>query len=110
VIDIKIPSLRERKDDIPRLVEHFIKIIGPRLGKEITGIDDKAINVLFDYDWPGNVRELNNIYERAISLASASVLTEEDLPSEIKKDNDVLTGEDLSSEINKGDNREYTSP
>lgn len=110
VIDIKIPPLRERKDDIPRLVDHFIKIIGPRLGKEITGIDDKAMKVLFDYDWPGNVRELNNIIERAISLASGSVLTEEDLPAEIKKDNDVLTGEELPSEINKGENKEYLSP
>lgn len=122
VIDIEIPSLRERKDDIPRLVEHFIKIIGPRLGKNITGIDDKAMNILFDYDWPGNVRELNNIIERAINLTSGSILTEEDLPSEIKQDSliiepavntaiaNILTEENLLSEIKKEDNTEYISP
>jgi PAS domain S-box-containing protein len=88
VIDIDIPSLRERRDDIPMLVKHFIKIIGPRLGKNISAIDDEAMDVLLAYDWPGNVRELNNAIERAINLAGGNVLTKQTLPYEIKTGND----------------------
>lgn len=86
VIDIKIPPLRERKDDIPELVEHFIKIIGPKLSKKINGLDDRVMAVLSNYDWPGNVRELNNIIERAINIAQGNMVTVDDLPSEMKKD------------------------
>jgi PAS domain S-box-containing protein len=85
VIDIKIPPLRERKDDVPALVEHFIKIIGPKLGKTISGIDDRAMAALMHYNWPGNVRELNNVIERAINLARGNVLSLDDLPIEINK-------------------------
>lgn len=87
VIDIKIPSLCERKDDIPRLAEHFIKTIGAKLGKKVNDIDEKAMAVLFDYDWPGNVRELNNVIERAVNLVSGNILTVEELPPEMRKDN-----------------------
>lgn len=87
VIDIEIPPLRERKDDIPGLVEHFIKIIGPRLDKEINRVDPEAMEVLIDYDWPGNVRELNNVLERAVNIESGNVLTVDALPSDIIKDN-----------------------
>ena len=51
-MDIRIPPLRERKDDIPELVEHFIKTIGPKLGK-VLGNRDEAMNLLMNYDWPG---------------------------------------------------------
>ena len=88
VIDIDIPSLRERRDDIPMLVKHFIKIIGPRLGKNISAIDDEAMDVLLAYDWPGNVRELNNAIERAINLAGGNVLTKQTLPYKSKQSND----------------------
>jgi transcriptional regulator with PAS, ATPase and Fis domain len=86
VIDIEIPPLRERKDDIPGLVEHFIKIIGPKLGKEINRVDPEAMEVLIAYDWPGNVRELNNVLERAVNIASGNVLTVDALPADIRKD------------------------
>jgi transcriptional regulator with PAS, ATPase and Fis domain len=81
------------------LVEHFTKIIGPRLGKKISGIDKKAMNILLNYDWPGNVRELNNVIERAINLASGNMLTADDLPSKIKKSNEEylpLLGDSLN--------------
>ncbi len=76
--------MRERRDDIPLLVEHFIKIIGPRLGKVITDVDNEAMDGLLDYNWPGNVRELNNVIERAINLAGGNVLTLDILPFEIR--------------------------
>ena len=86
VIDIEIPPLRERNDDIPDLVEHFVRIIGPRLNREITQIDPKAMEILLDYDWPGNVRELNNVIERAVNIVSGDVLTVDALPPDIKED------------------------
>jgi transcriptional regulator with PAS, ATPase and Fis domain len=85
VINIKIPPLRERKDDIPRLVEHLIKTIAPKLGKEITHIGDNAMNMLLNYEWPGNVRELNNVIERAINLAEGNLLTLDAFALEVKK-------------------------
>lgn len=78
--------LIERKDDIPELVEHFIKITGPKLGKKINGIDRKAIQILLNYDWAGNVRELNNIIERAINLTEGNIITSVDLPLATKQD------------------------
>ncbi len=85
VIDINIPSLRERKDDLPQLVNYFIQTIAPRLGKSITGIDRSAMDILLDYQWPGNVRELSNVIERAINMASGEVLIGEDFPLEIAR-------------------------
>ncbi|MGE5543487.1 MAG: sigma-54-dependent Fis family transcriptional regulator [Bacillota bacterium] len=84
VIDIRIPPLRDRKDDIPILVEYFVKTIGPRLGKEITSVDDKVLETLSNYDWPGNVRELSNVIERAINISTGSTLTLDVIPLELK--------------------------
>lgn len=83
VIDIDIPPLRERKDDIPQLVEHFIKTISPRLGKSVTGIEGNALDLLLDYQWPGNVRELSNVIERAINMAAGELVSMDDLSPEI---------------------------
>lgn len=84
VMDIKIPPLKDRKDDIPGLVNHFIKSIGPKLGKSVSGIDNKAMAFLLNYDWPGNVRELSNAIERAINLSSKTLLTADDFPLEMR--------------------------
>ncbi len=73
VFPIKLPSLRERKEDIPDLVNHFIKRY------DIIGIHKEALKVLMEYDWPGNIRELQNVIERAAILAN-SLITREDLP------------------------------
>lgn len=83
VIDIDIPPLRERKDDIPQLVDHFIKTISPRLSKSVTGIERDALDVLLDYQWPGNVREVSNVIERAINMAGEELVCIEDLSPEI---------------------------
>ncbi|HOQ46628.1 MAG TPA: sigma-54 dependent transcriptional regulator [Bryobacteraceae bacterium] len=78
VIDIVIPPLRERREDIPLLARHFADRRSHELGKEILGISDAAMKVLLDYDWPGNVRELENAIERAIVTCSGSELGEKD--------------------------------
>jgi transcriptional regulator with PAS, ATPase and Fis domain len=75
VIPIELPPLRERRDDIPVLVEHFIEKHRQRCGKRIDGIDGDASQLLERHDWPGNVRELENTIERAVVLATGSMLT-----------------------------------
>jgi DNA-binding NtrC family response regulator len=75
VIPIEIPPLRERRDDIPILIEHFVEKHRQRTGKRIDRVDQAAIEALRKYDWPGNVRELENTIERAVVLATGPVLT-----------------------------------
>jgi DNA-binding NtrC family response regulator len=75
VIPIHIPPLRERRDDIPALVEHFVTKHAHRTGRRIERIDDGVLAALQQYDWPGNVRELENTIERAVVLSAGPVLT-----------------------------------
>lgn len=79
VVPIRVPSLRERKSDIPQLVKHFLNKYSTLLGKEITEISSYALEVLMDYDFPGNVRELENIIERGVALESSSIILPENL-------------------------------
>jgi two-component system, NtrC family, response regulator AtoC len=74
VIPIEIPPLRERREDIPGLVEHFLRKHAQRTGKRVNGIDDDAIAALRGHDWPGNVRELENTIERAVVLCGGPVI------------------------------------
>lgn len=80
VISISLPPLRERKEDINLLIEHFINKLSITLNKKITHIDKEAIQYLQSYNWPGNIRELQNIIERAINLCDNSSITLKDLP------------------------------
>jgi len=75
VIPIEMPPLRERPDDIPLLVDHFVRRFAERTGKKIDGVDEKAMVELSGYGWPGNVRELENTIERAVVLSTGSRLT-----------------------------------
>jgi two-component system response regulator AtoC len=75
VIPMEMPPLRDRRDDIPLLVEHFVRRFAERTGKKIDGVDEKAMTELTRYEWPGNVRELENTIERAVVLATESLLT-----------------------------------
>ena len=75
VIPIEMPPLRDRREDIPLLVEHFVKRFAERTGKTIDGVDEKAMTELTRYEWPGNVRELENTMERAVVLSVAPQLT-----------------------------------
>jgi formate hydrogenlyase transcriptional activator len=74
VFPVQVPPLRERRDDIPGLVRHFLHHFGRRLGKAVAGIAPDALRLLMNYDWPGNVRELENIVERAVIVATGDVL------------------------------------
>jgi DNA-binding NtrC family response regulator len=78
VINIHIPPLRERREDIPLLVRHFIEQLSLELHKDVTDITEGALRILMDQDWPGNVRELENAVERAMVTCKRHVLTEED--------------------------------
>jgi DNA-binding NtrC family response regulator len=79
VIPIAIPPLRERREDIPVLVDHFVDKHRQRTGKRIDGVDSGVVAALQRYDWPGNVRELENTIERAVVLATGPVLTSESI-------------------------------
>ncbi|MGE5699997.1 MAG: sigma-54-dependent transcriptional regulator [Deltaproteobacteria bacterium] len=83
VISINIPPLRERREDIPLLVEHFIEKFNIEMGKQIRGVSEGAMRILIYNEWPGNARELRNVIERAVVVAKGNVITESDvsLPS-----------------------------
>jgi two-component system response regulator AtoC len=84
VLPIHIPPLRERKEDIPLLVHHFIKKYSQTMNKNVAGIDQKALEALMNYKWYGNVRELENAIERAIVLTDKDNLEMENLPVEVQ--------------------------
>jgi DNA-binding NtrC family response regulator len=79
VVTIKMPSLRDRKEDIPELIRHFLERFGNE--KPGTQVSDEALGRLMSYDWPGNVRELENCIQRALSLGSGTFIQMQDLPS-----------------------------
>ena len=87
VINLRIPPLRERKDDIPRLTNHFIKKYNRTLNKSLISISDAALELLMDYNWPGNIRELENVIETAVNLAD-----------------DIIEAEHLESYLGRGRN------
>jgi transcriptional regulator with PAS, ATPase and Fis domain len=80
VIDIELPPLRERKEDIPLLVGHFIEKFSREMKRGTLGVSEKALRILLDYAWPGNVRELENVIQRAITLSGHEMIQSEDLP------------------------------
>ncbi len=81
VFPIRIPSLRERRDDIPALAFHFLNAAGKELDKKVNEISDGAMNLLSNYDWPGNVRELENVMHRAVILATDKAIRRAHLAS-----------------------------
>lgn len=85
VVNINVPPLRERKDDIPIMVNNFIRKFSKENNKNITTVDTKAKNALYSYDWPGNIRELRNCIEGAVVIAEGSTLRLEDLPPAVRK-------------------------
>ncbi|MSP62480.1 MAG: sigma-54-dependent Fis family transcriptional regulator [Myxococcales bacterium] len=80
VVQIHLPPLHARREDIPLLVDHFLRKHAAALGHPVDGIEPAALRVLCDYDYPGNVRELENIIERAVTLESGAVITRASLP------------------------------
>ena len=84
VIELKLPPLRERREDIPLLVDSFLKKCAAGRGKEVKGVSESALAMLMDYAWPGNVRELENIIERAVTLSRSEKIVPEDFPPAIQ--------------------------
>ena len=83
VIPIYLPPLRERREDIPLLVEHFIQIANSRFDKQVRGISSEVENIFHKYSWPGNIRQLENVIQRSTILAEGDRIVPEDLPPEL---------------------------
>ena len=90
VVHIFIPPLRERREDIPLLVDSFVKEFSNENGKEISSIEPKARNAIYNYDWPGNIRQLRNCIESAVVMTSDNILHFDDLPFKEKVENEVI--------------------
>jgi len=89
VIPIQLPPLRERREDIPLLVTHFIQKFGKQLGKDVRAITPEGLAVLERHHWPGNIRELENVLERAIVLGAGDLLGVESLPESVRRERPV---------------------
>lgn len=83
VIPITLPPLRERREDIPLLIDHFLSIYNSEFGKKVKGFSKDALDSLIGYKWPGNVRELQNLIERLVALSKERIIAKAKLPSEI---------------------------
>ena len=105
VIAMRLPALRDRKGDLPLLVDHFISRISRGMGKTINGITEEAMAVLTRYPWPGNIRELENVIERAVILAKHAKLDLEDLPEEMrfKSDATAMAVDDQEEDAKEAD-------
>jgi two-component system response regulator AtoC len=99
VLAIHIPPLRERRDDVSLLVDHFVTRNNARLGTEIRGVSNEARKLLLEYAWPGNVRELENTIERAMVLGESDVLDITDLPERIRSALDPVQVQLASGEL-----------
>jgi two-component system response regulator HydG len=95
VVSILMPPLRERREDIPLLVEHFLKKYSSKQGKSINGLSPEAMKALMEYSWPGNVRELENTVERLVVFARDETITKEDLVYSNTVLSSVLSSEPL---------------
>jgi len=84
VIEIRVPSLRERKDDIALLIKHYLSVFADEAGKSVKDIDYEAMKSMLAYDWPGNIRELRNALERAVVLSEGEMITLHDLPDKLR--------------------------
>jgi two-component system response regulator PilR (NtrC family) len=84
VIPVRLPALRDRREDIPLLAEHFLVKYTNQMGKSITGVSKAALDFLQKYDWPGNIRELENVVERAVALEGTPTVLPESLPEHIR--------------------------
>ncbi|MFO0591451.1 MAG: sigma-54 dependent transcriptional regulator [Polyangiaceae bacterium] len=99
VLQIVIPPLRDRKEDIPILLDHFVARNNARFGTAIRGFEPEAKRILLDYGWPGNVRELENTVERAMVLAERDTIFVEDLPERLREARDPVKMQLMSGEL-----------
>lgn len=97
VVEISLPPLTVRKDDIPLLADHFINKYRQEMGKNVKGIDYTALRALMNYDWPGEVRELENIIERAVIFSKSDLIRIEDLPDYLSSSTEIQIPESSGS-------------
>ncbi|MCC6278267.1 MAG: sigma-54-dependent Fis family transcriptional regulator, partial [Oligoflexia bacterium] len=95
VIPIKIPPLRQRKSDIPLLLQHFLKTFNEAKKRDLQGFSSQALGLLTDYSWPGNVRELENLVERLVILKGRGIVEETDLPERYRRRDSALSSDNL---------------
>ena len=115
VVSIRIPPLRERKEDIPLLVRHFVDMSNQELSRQVKGIDPRVMELLVDHDWPGNVRELENVIKSAAVLCRGDVILSEHLPQRITRISqepgyaalEAAVGETLREKIRSGTLKPY---
>jgi two-component system, NtrC family, response regulator AtoC len=99
VLPILVPPLRDRREDIPLLIDHFVARNNVRLGTSIRGLDTESRRLLFEYPWPGNVRELENTIERAMVLAEGDQIVAQDLPERLREARDPVQSQLASGEL-----------
>lgn len=102
VVHIEVPPLRNRREDIPHLVAHFMTRFQEKLGREVRDVDPEVMSALYRYSWPGNIRELENVIERALVLCKGQRITSEDLPPEIRESPEIEEGLDALISWEKG--------
>ena len=107
VVEIKLPSLNERKEDIPILANHFIKKYSEEMNKKILGLTNSAMKALMSHDWRGGVRELENIIERAIIFANNEIIELQDLSDYVRGNSENYVFPDSLKEANKNFEREH---
>lgn len=111
VFQINLPPLRERKDDIPDLVNYFINIANKEFDKKINSIDKRALNKLMEYDWPGNVRQMSNCITKAVVIANKHSITSDDIQLSISsalEENNYVSH--IPNNNNKKEKEESSSP
>ena len=85
VLHLRVPPVRERRQDLPLLLEHFLKLFAVQYGTEVPRLSNEALEMCLQYDWPGNIRELKNVLERLVVLRRAGCVEREDIPVELLK-------------------------
>jgi PAS domain S-box-containing protein len=104
VIELSLPPLRERKDDIPVLTNYFLQKFNSKFSKKITGVSDDVLKIFMDYSWPGNVRELEHTLEHAFVTARQATITIDQLPENLRRSNEAGTASTVKEETLGPDN------
>ncbi len=109
VVDINLPSLKQRREDIPHLVDHFIDKYRTEMGKNVRGIENNALRALMNNEWRGEVRELENAIERAVIFAASDMISLQDLPDNLRNIKEIQVPEKIGSleEFMKRIEKEY---
>ena len=106
VFPIMLPSLRDRREDIPALAYHFMNHYGHKAGKKLSGISENALRKMMVYSWPGNIRELEHLIERSVLLTKGAVIEDILLPT-VEKKNGVVEVEDAAMKTIVENERDY---